>query len=100
VNAIGGKFHRPDECGCVDMQYALRVRIRAILLTGNFIFNYGTKGADAALPLFIPIHFEGDGSLSGEAMVNSSTTNYRPGLQVFCAGTGGQLIRLVATGQW
>ena len=99
VDAMGGKFHQPDECGCSEMQYALRVRITGVLRIANFLFNYGTKEPDAALPV-IPIHFKDDGSLSGDAIINTSTTNTRPGPEVACVGASGQLVHVTANGKW
>jgi hypothetical protein len=102
VKAMGGKFHNPSECGCVELEYKLRLRLSGLWhaqppLTGSFVFAKDVPEAEQPI---IPIHFADDGSISGEATVHIAGINAVQAPNIACAGNRSDLVRAELKGQW
>jgi len=110
VKEMGGKFQKPTECGCMDMEYALRVKVAAVYHVPapfiNSVFNFAKPDTpEADLPV-IPIHFKEGGSVTGVATVNlaGNARVQTPPIPLFgediCNVTGSAVVPATVDGQW
>jgi hypothetical protein len=96
---MGGKFRLPDDCGCKEHHYALRVVAHGLLQLPGFTFNVRFEGQGTAFPE-IPLNFKEDGTLSGEVMATPMTDNQGSLPLVSCSGERTSGIKVVAEGSW
>ena len=103
VEAMRGEFHAPKECGCVEMEYALRVKFHGVYepptLTGALRAEFATADSEAQ-PALIPIHFRDDGEMTGRGMLGGDSTLGIQTKPVVCEGGGKQGIEAVLSGIW
>jgi hypothetical protein len=99
VGDMGGKFRLPDDCGCAEHHYALRVIAHGFLNLGGFNFNVRFDGVGTAFPE-IPLNFKDDGSLSGEVMATPMTDNQGAVPFVTCSGERSSQVKVVVKGSW
>ncbi|HXY51003.1 MAG TPA: hypothetical protein VEI01_16225 [Terriglobales bacterium] len=97
VEAMGGRFHDPDECGCVAMKYALRINAHATWQASIISYQFGFR---AGQPPEIPLHFQDDGTFSGTTTAPADTNNSGSGSGVSCAGNRTAQISLTVKGRW
>jgi hypothetical protein len=103
VEGQGGEFHEPGECGCVLMEYALRVKFHGVYaprLKGAAIrFDFETLDSDAA-PALIPIHFQDGGTISGAGTLPGSSAGMLTSSPASCQAGGGTQIGATVSGVW
>jgi hypothetical protein len=99
VADMGGKFRLPDDCGCEEHHYALRVSAHGLLQMPGFTFNVRFDGQGTAFPE-IPLNFKDDGTLSGEVMATPVTDNQGSFPMVSCSGERSNQIKVVVEGSW
>lgn len=99
VADMGGKFRQPEDCGCKEHHYALRLSAFGHLLMPGFTFNVRFSGQGTTLPE-IPLKFQDDGSLSGEVMATPMTDNQGSFPLVSCTGERNNEIKIVVKGSW
>jgi hypothetical protein len=98
VDAMNGGMPDPEECGCVEMQYALQVQFRGSWrppTPGGFIgFDWNS------LPTLIPLHFQDSGAISGAGAVPNASSGTIEGPHLECEVGGNQTIGVVVSGNW
>ena len=98
VDAMNGGMPEPEECGCVEMQYALQVQFRGSWrppTPGGFIgFDWNS------LPTLIPLHFQDSGAISGAGAVPNASSGTIEGPHLECGVAGNQTIGVVVSGNW
>jgi hypothetical protein len=103
VDAMNGGMPEPEECGCVEMQYALRVKFHGTWrppVPGGFIgFDWNSVDTDAQ-PALIPLHFQDSGAISGAGAVANASTGTIEGPRLECGVGGNQTIGVVVSGNW
>ncbi len=99
VADMGGKFRLPDDCGCKEHHYALRVFAHGLLQMPGFTFNVRFEGQGTAFPE-IPLNFKDDGTLSGELMATPVTDNQGSFPIVSCSGERTSQVKVVVEGSW
>jgi hypothetical protein len=96
---MGGKFRQPEDCGCKEHHYALRVVAYGLLQMPGITFNVRFEGQGTAFPE-IPLKFQDDGALSGEVMATPMTDNQGSFPFVTCSGERTSQIRVDVQGSW
>jgi hypothetical protein len=99
VEAMGGKFRLPEDCGCIEMHYALRVLAHGVLDMPGFTWNVRFSGIGTSFPE-IPLKFLNDGTFSGEVMATPETDNQGALPMVTCSGERASQIKVVVKGSW
>jgi hypothetical protein len=99
VAEMGGKFRLPDDCGCKEHHYALRVLAHGMAQLRGMTWNLRFDGQGTAFPE-IPLEFKDDGTLSGEVMAVPVTDNQGAFPFVSCSGERTDLIKVVVQGSW
>lgn len=96
---MGGKFRLPDDCGCKEHHYALRVSAQGMLQMPGFTFNLRFEGKGTTFPE-IPLNFQDDGTLSGEVMATPVTDNQGSLPMISCSGERNNDMKVVVEGSW
>jgi hypothetical protein len=99
VAAMGGQFRLPEDCGCKEHHYALRVIAHGHLQMTGFTFDIGVRGEETAFPE-IPLNFKDDGTLTGEVIGVPETDNAGALPLVACKGERANRIKVEVKGQW
>ncbi len=99
VANMGGKFRQPDDCGCKEHHYALRVLAHGSMQMGGMTWNLRFDGQGTSFPE-IPLNFKDDGTLSGEVMAVPVTDNQGSFPLVSCSGERTDLIKVAVQGSW
>jgi hypothetical protein len=99
VAAMGGKFRQPEECGCKEHHYALRVIAKGVLQMPGFTFHIGFAGQGTAFPE-IPLKFQDDGSFSDSAIATPETDNEGSLPMIRCQGKRGNQVQVEVKGTW
>ncbi len=99
VADMGGKFRLPDDCGCKEHHYALRVLAHGVLQMPGFTFTLRFDGIGTTFPE-VPLKFEDDGTFSGEVMATPMTDNQGGLPLVSCSGERSNQVKVVVKGSW
>ena len=99
VAAMGGKFRQPEECGCKEHHYALRVIAKGVLQMPGFTFHIGFAGQNTAFPE-IPLKFLDNGSFSDSAIATPETDNEGSLPMIRCQGKRGNQVQVEVKGTW
>lgn len=99
VAAMGGKFRLPEDCGCKEHHYALRVIVKGVLQMPGFTFHIGFAGQGTAFPE-IPLKFQDDGSFSESAIATPETDNEGSLPMIRCQGKRGNQVQVELKGTW
>jgi hypothetical protein len=106
VEAMGNSFHDPDQCGCVRMHYALRVKFHGVfaptLQSGGINFVFDTEDSDAT-PALIPLTFANSGNVGrvrGEGTLLGTSTGQVEATPGQCSAAGKQSIGVTVDGVW
>ena len=99
VAEMGGKFRLPEDCGCKEHHYALRVLAHGMAQLNGMTWNLRFEGQGTSFPE-IPLKFKDDGTLSGEVMAVPVTDNQGSFPFVSCSGERTDLIKVVVQGSW
>lgn len=103
VEAQGGEFHEPDECGCVRMDYALRVKFHGVFaptIAGAVIhFDFDTLDSTAA-PALIPLHFQDGGLITGSGTLAGGSAGTITSQPASCQTNGGSQVGVTVNGIW
>jgi hypothetical protein len=105
VDAMGQNFHDPDECGCVRLRYALRVKFHGTYaptlqsVAINFVFDTVDSDADPAL---IPLTFGGAnaGTVRGTGTLRAASSGSVQAGVAQCGAGGRQTIDVTVDGVW
>jgi hypothetical protein len=97
--AMGNAFPNPEECGCVEMHYALRLVFKGTFTAGAHVhFDFGTVDDPRRT---VPIEFNDDGTVSGAGTM-AGTGHGTVQLPAFgdCNATRTDTISVTVSGRW
>jgi hypothetical protein len=100
--AMGRHFPDPPECGCVESQYALRVKFHGTFAVQSPVathFDFDSSDS-AAQPVLIPIKFKEGGAVSGTGTIGGTGAGTVQMPIGQCAANGVQRIGVAVTGVW
>ncbi len=83
VKAMGGKFHKPDDCGCTPKKYKMSVKQH---WTVNANMGIVTSRLESEAAFLMDLLFEAEGQFSGHATVTRTFDEHQTGLGSACDG--------------